>query len=229
MQASPHRGTNRAQWPAASRTVRLDGHHLPAAGNRSEHCHSVCEDLRLGGPRAYTATTEFQDGPQALGVRRSWACLCGLDNLFCPFHLALEHMEWLKGNGHFESAGTTPLYPTAAGTRASKTAVVSTYEAHSDTMGQPLHDESGLRLFGQHTTRVTGSQVLAAAGIEVNKIRILARHSGEAILRCVADARRKSLRADLGLGSLAGGRLPDPSCSRVQSGGTSAQMRARIQ
>ena len=38
-------------------------------------------------------------------------------------------------------------------------------------------------------------------GIEVNKIRILARHSGEAILRYVADAPLKSLRSDLGLGA----------------------------
>ena len=84
-------------------------------------------------------------------------------------------------------------------------------------------------MFGGHTARVTGSQGLAAAGIEVNKVRILARRSGEVILRYVADAPLKSLRADLGLGSLANGRLPDPSSSHVQPGSTSAQMRARIQ
>ena len=68
-----------------------------------------------------------------------------------------------------------------------------------------MHDAIGLRLFGGHTPRVTGAQVLAAVGIEVNTIRILARHSGEAILRYVAEAPLRSLRADLGLGSLPGG------------------------
>ena len=40
-------------------------------------------------------------------------------------------------------------------------------------------------------------------GVEVVKARILARHSGEAILRYVADAPLKSLPADLGLASSA--------------------------
>ena len=36
-------------------------------------------------------------------------------------------------------------------------------------------------------------------GVEINKLRILARHSGDSILRYVADAPLKSLRSDLGL------------------------------
>ena len=38
-------------------------------------------------------------------------------------------------------------------------------------------------------------------GVEISKIRLLARHSGESIMRYVADAPLKSLRADLGLPS----------------------------
>jgi hypothetical protein len=45
---------------------------------------------------------------------------------------------------------------------------------------------------------VAGAQALATAGAEVNKIRIFARHSGEAILRYVAEAPLTSLRHDLG-------------------------------
>jgi hypothetical protein len=64
-------------------------------------------------------------------------------------------------------------------------------------LGQPLVSETGIRTFGGHSARVTGAQALAAVGVEINKIRILARHSGEAILRYVADSPLKSLRADL--------------------------------
>ena len=39
-------------------------------------------------------------------------------------------------------------------------------------------------------------------GIEINKIRILARHSGDTILRYVADAPLRSLRGDLGLSDI---------------------------
>ena len=38
-----------------------------------------------------------------------------------------------------------------------------------------------------------------AIGVEVNKVRVLARHSGDTILRYVQDAPLQSIRADLGL------------------------------
>ena len=66
-------------------------------------------------------------------------------------------------------------------------------------MQQPLFSPDGLRLFGGHSPRVTGAQIFATMGVEINKLRILARHSSDAILRYVADAPLKSLRSDLGL------------------------------
>lgn len=50
-----------------------------------------------------------------------------------------------------------------------------------------------------HSVHVAGAEVLAASGIEVSKIRILARHPGDTILRYVAQAHLTTLRADLGL------------------------------
>ena len=46
---------------------------------------------------------------------------------------------------------------------------------------------------------MTGAHLFAALGIEVNKIRLLARHSREAIMRYVAEAHLRSFRACLGL------------------------------
>ena len=57
----------------------------------------------------------------------------------------------------------------------------------------------GLRIYGGHSARVSGSQDLASAGVEVAKIRIFARHSGDAILHYVADAPLAAIRSDLGL------------------------------
>jgi hypothetical protein len=85
------------------------------------------------------------------------------------------------------------------GAAPSKVAVVGTFEALGSLIGQPLLSEVGIRLFGGHSPRVTGAQLLAAAGVEISKVRILARHSGDAILRYVSDAPLKSLRADLGI------------------------------
>ena len=66
---------------------------------------------------------------------------------------------------------------------ASKASVVTTLEHIGEMCGQPLISEAELRLFGGHTPIVTGAQLFSAMGIEINKIRILARHSGEAIMR----------------------------------------------
>ena len=71
--------------------------------------------------------------------------------------------------------------------------------------GQSVLDDLGNHRFGGHTLRVTGAQILAVHGLEVQKIRILARHSGDTILRYVAETPLKTLRADLGLTS---GRTP---------------------
>ena len=47
--------------------------------------------------------------------------------------------------------------------------------------------------------------------MEVNKVRIIARHSGDTILRYVSDAPLESLRADLGLDSLPNKAAPSLS------------------
>ena len=138
----------------------------------------------------------------ALGVSRTWPCLCGLDNFFCPYHTAVAHWKWLLASSSFTSPEATPLFPTTSGKHPNKAHVVDTFEAIGASLGQLLHDTSGTRLFGGHTPRVTGARVLSAAGMEINKVRIMARHSGDTILRYVSDAPLESLRADLGLESL---------------------------
>ena len=90
---------------------------------------------------------------------------------------------------------------------------------------QPLFSDSGLRLFGGHTPRVTGSVLWAVHGIEVNKIRILARHSGDTILRYVSAAPLRSLRTDLGLPPH-GAAVPLAAAGTVTSAATLARFKA---
>ena len=134
----------------------------------------------------------------ALGVQRTLPCMCGLEALPCPYHLALEHIQWLRSSGHPDE-DSSPLFPTSTGAVASKRSVVLTFEVIGTLCGQPLLSDHGLRLFGGHTPRVTGAQLYAQLGLEVNKIRLLARHSGDTILRYVQDAPLKSILADLGI------------------------------
>ena len=91
------------------------------------------------------------------------------------------------------------------------------------SLGQPLFGPTGIRLFGGHSPRVTGAQALAAAGVEINKIRILARHSGETILRYVAEAPLKSLRSDLGI--IAARSIRGPTAASSSTTGLQSRLR----
>ena len=124
--------------------------------------------------------------------------MCGHAIIPCPYHMAIRHVVWLATSG-FANDADAPLFPSAAGKVPSKASVVLTFEALGVKCGQPILTETGVRAFGGHTARVTGAQTFAALGLEINKVRLMARHSGETIMRYVADAPLRSLRTDLGL------------------------------
>ena len=79
---------------------------------------------------------------------------------------------------------------------------------------------------------MTGAILWAMHGTEINKIRILARHSGDTILRYVSTAPLRSLRTDLGLPPQ-GAAIPDGGILRqpAAADGTaaSAETQARSQ
>ena len=142
--------------------------------------------------------------PEAHGVERSWGCLCGSPQLPCPYHIGLlifDSANKYADRCHLSSEERKylPLFHNLEGTSPSKQAMVSTFEYLAVSCGLDVMSCDGQRKFGGHSARVTGAQSLAACGIPVDKIRILARHSGDAVLRYVKDAPLKSLQADLGL------------------------------
>jgi hypothetical protein len=134
----------------------------------------------------------------ALGVHRTLPCFCGLQHVACPYHIALSHLQWLQTSGHSRDADA-PLFPTITGTVPNKQTAVQTFEQIGLMCGQQLVSEHGLRLFGGHSPRVSGARLYAGAGLDINKIRILARHAGDTIMRYVRDAPLATIRADLGM------------------------------
>ena len=141
--------------------------------------------------------------PAAMGTLRTWGCLCGSPALPCPFHLAVLAVN---AANHRAAESLTaaqrsslPLFPNRLGTVPKKDKMVRTIEAAATACKESLVNDAGLRLFGGHSMRVTGARTLAALGVEISKIKILARHSGDAIYRYVADTPLTTLRTDLGL------------------------------
>ena len=104
--------------------------------------------------------------------------LCDLPNFCCPYHLARERLQWLRASSVFLYDVDPPLFRTNNGTHPPKESVVDTFEARGATMGQPAISDAGLRLFDGHTPHVTGGQVFTAMGVEIHKVRDLARRSG---------------------------------------------------
>ena len=141
--------------------------------------------------------------PQAFGVTRTLGCLCGHSALPCPFHLSLmvsmSTRQYASGSGLTAvDGGALPLFHVGTGNSPSKAAMVITFETLAQQCGLPLCSSDGARLFGGRSPRVAGAQALASSGAEVSKIKIVARHSGEAILRYVAEAPLASLQHELG-------------------------------
>ena len=139
----------------------------------------------------------------ALGTTRTWGCLCGVGTLPCPYHIAAAVLRTAAANGVGDLTSAQlacrPLFPTLGNQVPTKAKMVATFEHFAGLTGERITNTAGLRLFGGHTLRVTGAQALAAHGIEVAKIKILARHSSDAIYRYVAEAPLTTLRSDLGL------------------------------
>ena len=164
----------------------------------------------------------------ALGTVRTLPCLCDLTDFACPYHVALEVKQWHAAQPGYSVDREVPLFPTRSGLHPAKARVVDTFEVIGTMTGLPLRSPAGMRLFGGHTTRVTGSREYAARGMEVNKVRILARHSGDMILRYVQDTPLRKLRGDLGLTGSRPGLSTALPFGPAATGQSTARMRERL-
>ena len=66
--------------------------------------------------------------------------------------------------------------------------VVASLERVATALGEPLLDAHGVRRFGGHSLRVTGARTLAALGVSLALIQLMARWSSDVVLRYVAEA-----------------------------------------
>ena len=115
----------------------------------------------------------------------------------CPFHAAKDQLELLGNIFGCPVDPSLPLFPDRAGMTVTKAAVVRSIETTIEVMGLPIKSDTGGNLYGGHSFRVTGARRLAALGVEVAKIMILARWSSEAVFRYIRDAPLEHLPAEV--------------------------------
>ena len=125
--------------------------------------------------------------PQAFFVWRYWGCLCRAGSSSadsgtsyiqaCPYHAALEQATLVRALALRLNLAPSelPFFPTSSGKSVAKARVVERFEHVARTLGEPLRDDRGRRRFTGHLLRVLGARMLAAAGIELFKIQLLAR------------------------------------------------------
>ena len=140
--------------------------------------------------------------PHALSVWRFWGCVCGEGDRKprapCPFHAATKQEAILRHLADTRKVNLSDLtfFPTATGKVVTKDRVVRTFEGIADKLGEPLRDAQRNRRFTGHLLRVLGARELAAAGIELFKIQLLARWKSPIIMRYAAEAPLQALTAD---------------------------------
>ncbi len=125
---------------------------------------------------------------QALGVARTWGCVCEGPNVLCPVCFMARHVERLGEAFPGTPPDQLPLFPTIAGGVPQKRDVVKSLEVVLEGLGLPVLGTSGNRLYGGHSMRVTGAQYLAAKGLDPLLIQLLGRWGSEVVLRYIQEA-----------------------------------------
>ena len=137
--------------------------------------------------------------PRAVGCTRTWGCACsGGHDIPCAYHALLEQKAMLvKAFGEERAQGDElPLFPTTAGATVGKARVVAMVEAIATRLGLPIRDDLGRCCYGGHTFRITGSRRLAAMGISIAVIMLLARWGSDVVHRYVAESPLKCLTSE---------------------------------
>ena len=119
--------------------------------------------------------------PRAVGCSRAWQCLCRPKEDVredCPYHAVTNQLSRLRSQFGDPLPEDLPFFPTLEGQPVNKAVVVAALEATVQAYGDPITQPNGSRLLGGHSFRVTGAQQLAALGVDVIKIMVLARWAG---------------------------------------------------
>eukprot|EP00972_Heterocapsa_arctica_P067036 9893137-Heterocapsa_arctica.AAC.1 len=116
-----------------------------------------------------------------------------------------------------------PLFPSEAGSFVAKDAMVDTIREAARAIGLPTLALDGSELFGGHTLRVTGARWLAAQGMPLLTIQLLARWASAIIMRYVAEAPLEAVtseyrRAQASVSLQAISDLPPEEIERVTRG-----------
>ena len=146
--------------------------------------------LNLSSSTCSITVRKSKTDQQGQGHSRTHGCSCQLttsesspSTLICPFHCLLSYLQLRDST--FPATGGW-LFPTVQGSQLTPSVLSHTVcEAMRASGTDPL---ASTKSTGQHCLRVSGAQLLARAGIDLNTIKLMGRWSSEAVQRYTQDA-----------------------------------------
>jgi len=132
---------------------------------------------------------------QALGATSAHGCTCGLGSprADCPAHALWDQLLFLTKRfpSRFRQGvpdASLPLFPTAAGTPASKEAMTATIVEGARLLGCPLRNTDASARVSGHSLRPTGAQGLARLGVDAWSIQLIGRWGSSTVMTYIREA-----------------------------------------
>ena len=154
--------------------------------------NSVTIDASSSSPTVTWSLPVSKTDPGATGTSRLHGCSCPQGGVVasCPVHALWDQLLLLRRRfpsrfthelGRWIPDADLPLFPTEAGTVASKVAVVDTILAAAKHLHHPVASSDGSERLSGHSLRVTGAQGLAHLGLDLWAIQLLGRWGSDAV------------------------------------------------
>ena len=126
-------------------------------------------------------------------TERTLRCSCRIHlHPLCPWHAGERHLIRMHGHREPEGGRFSPLFPGPQGGASSKQGVVMAIRMVLRTAGISLQRPDGqgrlVERFHGHCLRVSGAQMLAAAGVSLQLIQLLGRWTSLAVQRYTQEA-----------------------------------------
>jgi hypothetical protein len=148
-----------------------------------EIAKATVSDITVTDVKADWTLSVSKSDPCALGTHRSHRCICGHGPTLasiCPVHIFVQQFANLKAPPRAVGADF-PLFPTKAGGVCSKAAVIAAFNTAGKLLKVGTKTHTSSDAFGGHSLRRGGIVFLASANVPREKIKIMARHSSNAV------------------------------------------------
>jgi hypothetical protein len=172
---------------------------------------------------------------QAAGCVRTWGCVCADPTSYtcitpCPYHAAVcLQMDLARrfGDSRGRLPADLPLFPAADGSWCTRVGFISTIVHMATQLDIELIDPMGRFTAGEHVWRVSGSRMLARAGIPVDKIMLVARWGSDIVHRYIAESPLTNIALEYKRGSAV--TMPQPSNTNSADDDRIAEAEATMQ